>query len=689
MTTAEMEALSKKHQAELKGYLPAEGSYFQLSSGEGATQLFQRRGQSIVGLGFEYPQDWQGRTIGSWQKRQTSAAISSLGLSNLPSDIADVRLREAIEQAGLQRIIQTDLGKFVSESQGFKPSGTLGALTSGFDINAFNQQMVAATPSNLATMTGEEYLAAGYSGGQPPATPTPISPITPEAIAPENSLAGIRSVFGAGWTPSPAFTPALQAKGIYGAVRIAGTNEVYTLGTGGTKETAESFLQKFGTSNQKGIVGEITKEQATKLGITDKGQTPVAPGTPGAITSDALAQTNQIDLSTAGGGGTTYTADTAIASLEEYLKLQESLKSQAEKDREKKVDDLTTQIETLLGETGGKGAAQLAVEEAEGVSAKQQAVDDANANLQIKLAEINSLTASFNLENQIVEGKPITLARMQGQQAQNYKMYLAQKNLLTSEATLLQAQALGLQGKLDSAQKAADRAVDLKYSDIETRLKNQLALLELLEGQLDKDEQKRADALDYFLTQQKTALADQKATEKANYTTLLSQMNQYPDAGIQLTDTLEQANAKITANSAIYRQQTRLADTTPGPSPTPTPEGVNPQVDALARSYLRGESLGSLSGSLRGQVLTRAEEIQRSPGFKEQVKVEIRGDIQEAINRKDYTVREDIINRLQPIYTELTLDEIAAEVYGMIPDEPEPEVREGFFERLFGGLIPR
>ncbi len=180
----------------------------------------------------------------------------------------------------------------------------------------------------------------------------------------------------------------------------------------------------------------------------------------------------------------------------------------------------------------------------------------------MKMAEIDALAASYNLENQIVEGKTISLARMQGQQAQNYKMYLAQKNLLTSEAGLLQAKALALQGKLDSAQTAADRATDLKYSSWVTEVNNATSLLTLLEGKLSKDETIRADAMKYYYDRIDTQIAEQKATEKANYTTLLSQMNQYPDAGIQLTDTLEQANAKITANSAIYRQQTRLADGT-------------------------------------------------------------------------------------------------------------------------------
>ena len=81
-------------------------------------------------------------------------------------------------------------------------------------------------------------------------------------------IESIQKVFGKGWKPSPAFTPELQAKGVFGAVRVKGTPEVYTIGPGGTKETAKSYLERFGTSEQKGIVGEVSPEQARALGIS-------------------------------------------------------------------------------------------------------------------------------------------------------------------------------------------------------------------------------------------------------------------------------------------------------------------------------------------------------------------------------------------------------------------------------------
>lgn len=51
---------------------------------------------------------------------------------------------------------------------------------------------------------------------------------------------------------------------------------------------------------------------------------------------------------------------------------------------------------------------------------------------------------------------------------------------------------------------------------------------------------------------------------------------------------------------------------------------------------------------------------------------EVKGDIQQAVSSKDYgtkyKTREDLINALVSIYPELTLDQIAAQVYSLIPD---------------------
>lgn len=85
------------------------------------------------------------------------------------------------------------------------------------------------------------------------------------------NVANIQKVFGPNWKPSPKFTPELQSRGIYGAVRIDGTNEVYALGPGGGYLSADAYKNLFGTTDQKGIVGQITVAQAKALGIQTVG----------------------------------------------------------------------------------------------------------------------------------------------------------------------------------------------------------------------------------------------------------------------------------------------------------------------------------------------------------------------------------------------------------------------------------
>jgi len=256
----------------------------------------------------------------------------------------------------------------------------------------------------------------------------------------------------------------------------------------------------------------------------------------GTITSDALANVKPIDVGTGtgagAGAGNTNLADQTIASIEtdlkttqEQIKANQELLKAPESDLSKMVKDLTGEAITAAGELTGRGAMQATEEQKRQIEQKQQAVDDKTTEINKKLAEVKALDAAYNLANQQVEGKAITMFSIQGQQAQNYKMYLAQKNSLTSEASYLQAELLGLQGKLDSAQKAADRAVDLEYQDREAEYTAKINQLNILIPQLDKEEKAYADAVLLTLNQQADALAEQKAAKKEAESAKLDKIN--------------------------------------------------------------------------------------------------------------------------------------------------------------------
>ena len=92
-----------------------------------------------------------------------------------------------------------------------------------------------------------------------------------EQQRPEGTMTPIESIgqaFGdPNWQPSAAFTPEIQAQGIFGAVKVG--DSVYTLGPGGSKMSPESYQAMFGKdiSDTAGIAGEVDIETAMKLGI--------------------------------------------------------------------------------------------------------------------------------------------------------------------------------------------------------------------------------------------------------------------------------------------------------------------------------------------------------------------------------------------------------------------------------------
>ncbi len=92
----------------------------------------------------------------------------------------------------------------------------------------------------------------------------------------ENSLDKIRKIFGPTWKPSSSISPELQGQGILGAVRVKGTSDVYTIGDQPKYLSAEEYAKTFGSNKQEGIVGEVSPEQFSALGIAPRTKVPAA-----------------------------------------------------------------------------------------------------------------------------------------------------------------------------------------------------------------------------------------------------------------------------------------------------------------------------------------------------------------------------------------------------------------------------
>lgn len=88
-------------------------------------------------------------------------------------------------------------------------------------------------------------------------------------------LERVRQVFGQDFNPAQAFVDrGLTNKGIFGAVRVGDDPRVFTLGQGGPQHVKDpgAFKNLFGTLDQSGIVGNVSAEQAGRLGIEGFGQ---------------------------------------------------------------------------------------------------------------------------------------------------------------------------------------------------------------------------------------------------------------------------------------------------------------------------------------------------------------------------------------------------------------------------------
>jgi hypothetical protein len=291
-----------------------------------------------------------------------------------------------------------------------------------------------------------------------------------------------------------------------------------------------------------------------------------------------------------------------------------------------------------------------------------QAVAEANQST----ASYEQLVANLeNPQNQQQQGIP--MSAIIGQQAQVRKQQMADATLRAANLNVLQAFALGKQGQLQAAQASVNRAIDLKYQTIDAELNTRQAQLQAIQPLLDKEERIQALALQQRYDDQKQALQEKKQKEATNLNLavangvktqfvnnngtffnsatgeaysnpadffkaagvtsfdqayqkgLVSDVNagttqdrdlvaqaaaKYPDAGILLTDTPDQMQAKL-QNSRIYRKDTYIAPNaySGGGGGGLYVPGADPTVDAYITAIKNGNgTLANVPAAIRGQV---------------------------------------------------------------------------------------
>jgi len=301
------------------------------------------------------------------------------------------------------------------------------------------------------------------------------------------------------------------------------------------------------------------------------------------ITPESLSTTKAYDLSGQPKNAIN-DADVAVVGAEEQAKIDAKVKVDTEAAKKSLAE---SDILKTLTELESEGTAQATAEQEAGIPGFQQQQADVTGQIAVKTAEYNQLKAQEEALKTQFEGMAgITLSEVSGRKGVIERQFLARKNAVASEISLLNATSLAISGKQIAAQGAVDRAIDLKYDSKRQKLDTQKFLYDVIRGDLTKAEEAQLKIQEEKTAREEAVLEDQKAIEKANYTTLLSLLQKYPDAQITLQDTIEQANQKIAQNSAIYRQQTRLAGRGGGDEITPTEEPLSINaIDQFRRSY--------------------------------------------------------------------------------------------------------
>jgi hypothetical protein len=239
-------------------------------------------------------------------------------------------------------------------------------------------------------------------------------------------------------------------------------------------------------------------------------------GTPKtAIPADGIGTQTQVSVSPP--PPNTNIADSSIAGATK----QADLNTQTIDQVKSQLDPVSQQLFDLYNQESGKSAYTAGQETANNIPGLNQQLADINGQIQTGVAEYNQLKDSIeksylatSLDNR---GKAITMDRIIGNQAQiDYKKQLDNATILSTKAgdiALLQARALGVQGQIEAAQKAVERAVALKYGPIEEQIATKQAQLQLIQPLLNKQEKLQANALQLQYDAQKQALADAKTKE--------------------------------------------------------------------------------------------------------------------------------------------------------------------------------
>lgn len=403
--------------------------------------------------------------------------------------------------------------------------------------------MPTATTTNLGmgggkAPSGTEYNGQGVvvpitpSNSVPPPTnvPTPTTPVT--TLTSPSSLTSLPNLApGASGDAVSKLQNYLVSQGFLKSGDLADGGA----GSYGPKTTAAvaAWQKAMGidTKGNPGYFGPISKAYLSNPTQPPAGG-PIAPAQ-----ATPQSSLNITDPTSTPSNGLTAAATSTMQSISDILA---SLNT-PDTDAQTSEKDITAKLSDLMNKDLGKDADTAA-------EMTNAGVPDLKKQLTAKNAEISMLTAQKNQLDAEEEGKPITMDSIIGAKAQIGAVMDAKIGVATAEAQ-------AIMGNISVATDTANAAVDAKYGPIEEEIKIRQQQLQLLQPTLDEDEKKQATAQQEYLDEQQQQIQDTKDAEKQTQQTLIGWMGDYPDAGINLKDTVESAQAKIVKSKSFQTQQ--------------------------------------------------------------------------------------------------------------------------------------
>lgn len=164
---------------------------------------------------------------------------------------------------------------------------------------------------------------------------------------------------------------------------------------------------------------------------------------------------------------------------------------------------LISDLQSLLPQTEGKTSALQKEENKLGVNLIKKEITDLNNSISQDMAAYESAINREAMQtgniSSIIKGRQ-AVGRM----------------VQASDIGLKQARLSALMGNLEGAMETASRAVDLRYADVTDQIATKEAQLEVIAPLLEDDETQQALALTNKLADEKVAVEEKKADQKAN-----------------------------------------------------------------------------------------------------------------------------------------------------------------------------